>query len=92
MSASCKSTAAGQEYVGTHSVTTNGRPCQSWEKQFPHTHSHTDPDDFPDSSLEDAGNHCRNPDGDAGGLWCYTQDPNVDWEYCDVQVCQGENR
>ena len=89
VSSSCKNTQLGQEYIGTISTTVNGRPCQRWNKQFPHSHSHTDPDQFPDDTLEGANNYCRNPDGNSGGLWCYTLDPNVEWEYCDINVCQG---
>ena len=29
-------------------------------------------------------NYCRNPDSEDGGVWCYTTDPDVKWEYCDV--------
>ena len=29
-------------------------------------------------------NYCRNPDSEDGGVWCYTTDPKVKWEYCDV--------
>lgn len=31
-------------------------------------------------------NLCRNPDGDRAP-WCYTTDPNVRWEYCNLQKC-----
>ncbi|XP_022787757.1 uncharacterized protein LOC111327755 [Stylophora pistillata] len=31
---------------------------------------------------------CRNPDSSApDGPWCYTTDPNVRWEYCNVSRC-----
>ena len=31
---------------------------------------------------------CRNPSGWSGGVWCYTLDPAVRWEVCDVPLCQ----
>lgn len=31
-------------------------------------------------------NYCRNPDADRGP-WCYTTDPSVRWEYCNLRRC-----
>lgn len=31
-------------------------------------------------------NLCRNPDGDRAP-WCYTMDPRVRWEYCNLKKC-----
>ena len=31
--------------------------------------------------------YCSNPDDDEFGVWCYTKDPNVRWEYCNVPKC-----
>lgn len=31
-------------------------------------------------------NWCRNPDGDQAP-WCYTTDPTVRWEYCNLEKC-----
>lgn len=31
-------------------------------------------------------NLCRNPDGDSAP-WCYTMDPRVRWEYCNLKKC-----
>ena len=43
---------------------------------------------YSDGSVIAAGNKCRNPDsGWDIGVWCYTTDPNVRWELCDVPVC-----
>jgi len=33
-------------------------------------------------------NMCRNPEGSApDGPWCYTIDPKVRWEYCNISQC-----
>ena len=47
---------------------------------------------FPDSSIMEAGNKCRNPDNWSEGPWCYTTDVNVRWELCDIPMCKGINR
>ena len=67
-------------YRGCANKTKSGRKCQKWTVQFPHRHSRT-PDRFKNKGL---GNHnyCRNPDGEPGGIWCYTNDRRKRWEYC----------
>lgn len=30
----------------------------------------------------EGNNYCRNPDGESGGIWCYTTDRRKRWEYC----------
>ena len=88
-SANCKRTQLGQEYVGTVSETKNGLPCQRWDSQVPHTHDYQVTGSFPDATVSDANNYCRNPDGNADGPWCLTRDPDVREELCDIPVCQG---
>lgn len=34
-------------------------------------------------------NLCRNPDGDRAP-WCYTTDPKVRWEYCNLEKCSSK--
>lgn len=46
------------------------------------------PQSKPLADLE--SNFCRNPDGDNGGPWCYTTDPNARWEHCNVTSCTGK--
>jgi len=83
----CRSTKSGSEYRGAISRTTSGRTCQRWDSQQPHAHSYKD-QDFSVSSLALAVNFCRNPDPwDSSGPWCYTADPYVRWEHCDVPFC-----
>lgn len=72
------------DYRGNITVTTSGLECQRWDAQTPHSHSRTR-QNYPDANLVE--NYCRNPDNEPGGAWCYTTDPNVRWDYCDVPVC-----
>lgn len=45
------------------------------------------PEDFPEQGLD--ANYCRNPDN-SEKPWCFTIDPNLWWEYCDISVCAGK--
>ncbi|CAH1789708.1 unnamed protein product [Owenia fusiformis] len=83
----CKTDIKGIQYMGTVSETKDGIKCQRWDAQTPHTHTRTDPAKFPDETLADASNFCRNPTG-VDGLWCYTDDPNVRKDWCDIPFCE----
>ena len=73
----------GELYNGTDNITMSGRTCQPWDSDTPHFH--------PLTSLYrpylEGHNYCRNPDGRGSRPWCYTTDPNVRWELCNVAVC-----
>ena len=84
----CRS-GAGQDYAGTVSKTRSDKTCQRWDSQSPHSHDYTDITTFPDDAFSDVNNFCRSPDGDSGGPWCYTTDPDTQWEYCDIPICPG---
>ncbi|XP_019807018.1 plasminogen isoform X3 [Tursiops truncatus] len=75
----------GQSYRGTSSTTITGRKCQSWSSMFPHRHQKT-PGNYPNAGL--TMNYCRNPDADKSP-WCYTTDPSVRWEFCNLKKCSG---
>ena len=68
----------GVTYSGRTNVTTSGTTCQLWAESKPHEHGFTDVGE---------NNHCRNPNGDSEGVWCYTMDPEKEWEYCSVPIC-----
>ncbi|XP_068735923.1 uncharacterized protein [Montipora capricornis] len=76
----------GVGYRGNVNLTQSGRTCQRWTAQCPHRHWRI-PEDV-DTSQNDSNNMCRNPDGSApDGPWCYTTDPNMRWEYCNISQC-----
>ena len=70
------------DYRGTTNTTISGRTCLKWEVQEPHEHVYVPSERWP--MLE--ANYCRNPDG-TPGAWCYTTDPEVRWEYCNIPQC-----
>jgi hypothetical protein len=77
----------GSDYRGNLSVTMYGRVCQAWTSQTPHAHF-ADLERFAGAGLED-GPYCRNPDG-SSRPWCFTTDPYVIYEYCDIcgELCK----
>ncbi|XP_053321821.1 muscle, skeletal receptor tyrosine-protein kinase [Spea bombifrons] len=74
----------GRHYQGINSKTVSGIPCQKWSQQLPHLHRSL-PEVFPE--LANSENYCRNPGGESERPWCYTTDPNVRWEYCNIPQC-----
>jgi len=89
----CTYTTTGSDYTGTKQNTVTGVRCQSWSVQYPHPHGFTDPDYFPDISVEKANNFCRNPDNRLGtGPWCFTNDPDIEWQSCGIPRCLGKTK
>ncbi|XP_035678931.1 uncharacterized protein LOC118417472, partial [Branchiostoma floridae] len=72
----------GSTYRGSENTTQSGLTCQRWDSQSPHEHNTTV--SHPLAGLDE--NYCRNPDG-AARPWCYTTDPNVTREYCNIATC-----
>ncbi|XP_062267408.1 plasminogen isoform X2 [Platichthys flesus] len=75
----------GTSYRGITSETISGKKCQSWSSMTPHSHKKT-PQEYPAADLR--RNLCRNPEGDRAP-WCYTMDPSVRWEYCNLEKCSA---
>ena len=73
----------GIHYNGRVNVTVSGKACQQWDSETPHFH--------PITSLFrpylEGHNYCRNPEGRGKRPWCYTIDPSVRWEYCNIPHC-----
>lgn len=77
------------KYDGLISTTFEGRSCQRWDSQYPHKHTRNNISNFPESSLSDVANFCRDPDHE-GMPWCYTNDPDVRWQFCGITKCPGD--
>lgn len=76
------------DYKGCQTETVNQITCQNWDSQAPHEHEVFVPwRETWDGSLMyptlGMNNFCRNPDGNSGGIWCFTQSDDVQWDYCD---------
>ncbi|XP_069694454.1 tyrosine-protein kinase transmembrane receptor Ror2 [Periplaneta americana] len=76
----------GRFYQGTVNKTKSGLPCQQWDSQEPHSH-YRPPEVFPE--IQNAENYCRNAGGEEPSPWCYTMDPTVRWQRCDIPICEN---
>lgn len=70
-----------RDYLGSLSTAFYVLPCQRWDSQTPNRHAMTIDEQFPDRTVSDAENFCRDPVGD-GYLWCYIDSPDIRWEQC----------
>lgn len=43
---------------------------------------------YPEGSARNASNYCRNPSRNIAGVWCYTTDPSVPIDLCNVRDCE----
>lgn len=75
----------GIDYTGDLSVTMQGSKCLPWTS--PKAVAISKGKDFvPEVKLIE--NHCRNPDGDMEGPWCYVDNGgNITVGYCDLLMC-----
>ncbi|GFX14267.1 tyrosine-protein kinase transmembrane receptor Ror2 [Trichonephila clavipes] len=76
--------ARGRFYQGSMNVTKTGIACQRWDVQEPHHHNRP-PKVFPE--VLNSENYCRNAGGEEPVPWCYTMDPRVRWQHCDIPLC-----
>ncbi|XP_063145767.1 prothrombin isoform X1 [Candoia aspera] len=76
----------GLLYKGTLSVTVSGERCLPWASEKVRQLS------YRKNFLEEVAlveNYCRNPDHDEEGVWCYTDHPNITYNYCDLNYCEN---
>lgn len=64
----------GDKYEGLLDSAGTGRKCKNWREEGTHKGMGNN-------------NFCRNPDGSKDKPWCFTLDPKVEWEYCEVPKC-----
>ncbi|XP_059091496.1 tyrosine-protein kinase transmembrane receptor Ror2-like isoform X1 [Tigriopus californicus] len=76
----------GQFYQGNANQTKDGLDCQTWFTNDPHPQ--TIPEGiFPE--MHNAKNKCRNPGGSEPHPWCYTSDPTIRWQFCEIPQCDN---
>lgn len=75
----------GRFYQGYINVTKSGLPCQRWDSKVPHEFVRPPINVFPE--VQNSENYCRNAGGEVSSPWCYTMDPEVRWQKCDVPLC-----
>ncbi|XP_055931823.1 tyrosine-protein kinase transmembrane receptor Ror2-like isoform X1 [Argiope bruennichi] len=78
----------GRFYQGSVNVTKSGIPCQRWDSQDPHHHNRP-PMVFPE--VLNSENYCRNAGGEEPMPWCYTIDPRIRWQHCDIPRCENNS-
>ncbi|KAL6461747.1 hypothetical protein MHYP_G00298920 [Metynnis hypsauchen] len=79
---------SGETYTGDLSVTLHGHTCLEWS--LPKVKELSVGKDFkPEVQL--LKNHCRNPDGDLEGPWCYVMSAagNITMDYCNLELCDA---
>ncbi|XP_069479301.1 prothrombin [Ambystoma mexicanum] len=74
----------GMLYTGTLAVTVSGLPCLPWNSQKAQELSTTRKFTADVKLVE---NHCRNPDEDSEGVWCFVDHPEKSFEYCSLNYC-----
>lgn len=84
--ADCKLAGTANDYTGKLNYTRSRRQCKPWIEYSDNQTIHVN--NFPDPSLEEASNFCRNPTKNVGGSWCFTTDPEVPKDFCYVKDCQ----
>merc|ERR1719231_1211210 len=93
--------AGGRGYRGLVSSTVSGRTCQKWTSDHPWKGAvkiTPTSDEENDEGLMTWGNglgnhnYCRNPDGRDSVPWCFTMEPAVDWEPCEIPECPEKKR
>lgn len=70
--------------MGKQNVTKSGILCQRWDAKTPHDYDQP-PKVFPE--IQNAENFCRNAGGQEKSPWCYTMNPDIRWEVCDIPTC-----
>lgn len=85
----CRMAGTGNDYIGVLNITASGRTCQRWTGKEPHSipKNLLNKEMFPELSMSEIHNFCRNPSHDSAGPWCFTTDSAVDTDLCDVPDC-----
>lgn len=86
----CRMAGTGNDYIGHLAKTRSNRICDYWFENIT-VHlvepQYANESLYADLSLDEVQNFCRNPSRDIGGSWCYTDDPKVQKDLCNVRDC-----
>ena len=92
----CKSNRRGVEYRGKTNVAENGKKCLSWNNQYVRLYQHHKDSNFPDGSVVEASNYCRNPPHRHGlygyTAFCFVNKKDVDPVSCCTPLCKQEGK
>ena len=87
----CRKDEEGLTYMGTQSRTRFNTICQRWTEHVPHDHVRRSAQLYPDKTIEDAENYCRNNRFAEAifdePVWCLTMNPNIRYEGCYIPKC-----
>lgn len=86
----CKTNRRGLEYKGTINVTENGKTCLPWNNILITLYEQFQDSDFPDKTVNEASNYCRNPINLKLGPWCFTSfysGTNLTIGLCAIPIC-----
>ena len=78
----------GHSYSGTLAINRYGDLCERWDSI---SKIWNIPTNYPDATVADAANYCRNPDNDVKP-WCFTTifylpTEGLGWAFCDIPQC-----
>jgi len=79
-----------KDYRGNLAVTVSGRKCQRWDSDKPHRRNNDVKEAVKNNKAALTSNYCRNPTN-GKTVWCYTDDPQKRWEYCDIRRCKKDS-
>ena len=104
----CMWSQRGNEYSGRISHTCDRKKCVPWARAIHKLRDILNITDyyslnitsyyggilskFPDRSLVEASNYCRNPSNSSCGPWCYTSLVDDSWGRCCVPECSAANK
>ena len=99
----CMWSTTGHEYSGKTANTCTGTKCVPWSRSMHKLRQMLNIkydkggtwgilNIFPDRSLAEASNYCRNPSNDACGPWCYTSLVDDSKGHCCVPECSAANK
>lgn len=102
----CMWSSTGHEYSGRFDKTCSSSSCVPWYRSihkikndlkrnnFSLSSNEAEGilDKFPDRSLSEASNYCRNPTRDPCGPWCYTSLVDDRKETCCIPDCTAANK